>query len=125
MDKPKEEFTNIDEYIALYPKEVQERMQKIRQMVKEIAPEAVETISYRIPTFKLNGKAFAYFAGFAKHIGMYPFPSGVIEFQEAAKDYETSKGTVKFPHDKPIPYELVKKMVLFRLNENIANAKKK
>lgn len=109
----------IDEYIALYPAPVQELLQKMRQIIHEAAPEATEAISYGIPTFKLNGN-LVHFGGYQEHIGFYPAPRGIEAFQKELAEYEGGKGTVKFPLDKPIPFELVKKIVEFRAQEQRA-----
>ena len=114
-------FTTINEYISMFPKEVQERLTQLRQVIHETAPEATETISYKIPTFELYGKYLVYFAAFKNHIGFYPFPSGVEMFKEESSDYVTATGTIQFPHDKPIPFDLVKKVVKFRMQENKRN----
>ena len=93
----------IDSYIEQFPEETREKMENIRQIIKEVAPEANETISYGIPTFKLKTN-LVHFAGYKKHIGFYPTPSGIEAFKQELSEYEVSKGTVKFPLDKPIPY---------------------
>jgi uncharacterized protein YdhG (YjbR/CyaY superfamily) len=112
--------TTIDEYIALYPKDVQVLLEKLRKTIRDVVPEATEAISYGIPTFKLNGKNLVHFGGYAKHIGFYPAPKGIEAFKEELSVYEGGKGTVQFPLDKPIPYDLVKKIVAFRASENLA-----
>lgn len=106
----------IDKYISKFPEEVRNRLQKIREVIKEAAPNSVETISYGIPTFK-QGTNLVHFAGYKKHVGFYPTPSGIEAFREEFSAYEVSKGTVKFPHDKPVPYDLIKRIVEFRVNE--------
>lgn len=107
----------IDDYIALYPKEVQIVLEKLRKVIRGVVPEASETISYGIPTFKLMGKNLVHFGGYAKHIGFYPSPKGIEAFKEELSVYEGGKGTVQFPLDKPIPYDLVKRIVIFRAKE--------
>lgn len=109
----------IDTYITQFPPEVQEILQRIRKIIAEIAIDAVETINYQIPTFKLNGKNLVHFAGYKKHIGFYPTPTGIEKFKTELSKYETSKGAVKFPLNKPIPYELIDMIVRFRVNEQI------
>ncbi len=109
--------TTIDEYIALYPKDVQELLEKFRKTIHEVAPEATEAISYGIPTFKLRGKNLVHFGGYAKHIGFYPAPKGIEAFKEELSAYEGGKGTVQFPLDGPIPFNLVKKIVAFRVKD--------
>lgn len=111
-------FATIDEYISIFPENVQEILKKLRQAIRESAPKAKEAISYKIPTFKLNGN-LVHFAAYKKHIGFYPTPSGIEAFKMELSPYEASKGTIKFPLDKPIPYELVKKIVKFRVKENL------
>jgi uncharacterized protein YdhG (YjbR/CyaY superfamily) len=107
---------NIDEYISGFPGDVQEKLNTIRQIIKEEAPGARESISYGMPAFKLNGNVI-YFAGFKSHIGLYPAPSAVVSFRKELAPYQTSTGTIKFPLDKLIPYELIKKIVKFRMSE--------
>ena len=118
--------TNIDEYIAGFPTQVQEILQKIRQTIHTAAPEAQETINYAIPTFTLKGN-LVHFAAFEKHIGFYPAPSGIERFKEELSAYESAKGSVQFPLDRPIPYDLISTIVKFRVQENLqrAQAKKK
>lgn len=113
--------TTIDEYIASAPIEVQEILQKIRATVKAAAPEAEEAISYQMPTFRLKGN-LVHFAAFKNHIGFYPIPSGIEAFKEELSAYEGGKGSVRFPLDRPIPYELISKIVKFRMQENLEKA---
>ncbi len=115
----KKEFTTIDEYIATFPKTTQTTLQTLRQAIKEAAPDAQETISYQMPAFKQNG-ILVYFAAFKNHIGFFPTASAVEAFKEKLKGYKTSKGTVQFPLGEPIPLELVKEMVRFKVKENAA-----
>ena len=115
---------NIDEYIAQFPNEVQEKLQRLRETIREAAPDAVEKISYQMPTFYLGGN-LVHFAAYQNHIGFYPTPSGIEKFTEALSRYEGGKGSVKFPLNQPIPYDLVREIVLFRVNENLEKAKKK
>ncbi len=107
----------VDAYIAGFPKVVQDTLQQIRKIIKDAAPEAEETIKYRIPTFVLNGN-LVHFAAFQKHIGFYPTPSGIEQFKEALSAYRSAKGSVQFPLDAPIPYNLIKNIVKFRVKEN-------
>jgi len=107
----------IDDYIAEFPDDIQVRLSKLRQAINEAAPNATETISYRMPTFKLNGN-LVHFAAFKKHIGFYPTPSAISAFEKELLPYNTSKGAVQFPYDKPIPYKLVEKIVRYRVKEN-------
>lgn len=114
----------IDEYIALFPKDVQAILEKIRATIKKSAPTAQETINYQIPTFTINGN-LVHFAAFKSHIGFYPTPSGVEKFKEELSIYEGAKGSVKFPLDKPIPYTLIGKIVKFRVKETLEKAEAK
>jgi len=111
-------FKNIDEYIATFPKNVQIILEELRQAVREAAPEAKEVISYQMPAFKQKG-ILIWFAAYENHIGFYPTASGIETFKEKLSAYETSKGTVRFPLNKPIPSDLVKEIVLFRVKENL------
>jgi len=111
-------FKNIDEYIATFPKNVQIILEEFRQAVREAAPEAKEVISYQMPAFKQKG-ILIWFAAYENHIGFYPTASGIDAFKEKLSAYETSKGTVRFPLNKPIPSDLVKEIVLFRVKENL------
>ena len=113
--KPK--FTTMDAYIASVPKEIQDILEKIRQTIRKAAPGAVEAISYQIPTFKLNGKNLVHFAAWKDHIGFYATPSGNAAFKKELSRYKVAKGSIQFPLDEPIPYDLVAKMVLFRVKE--------
>jgi uncharacterized protein YdhG (YjbR/CyaY superfamily) len=114
---------NIDEYIAGFPNNVREILEQIRMTIREAAPGAEETISYQIPTFTLKGKYLVYFAAYKKHIGLYPAPRGVEKFKEELSLYEGGKGTVRFQLDKPIPFGLIKRIVKFRVKENLERAK--
>jgi uncharacterized protein YdhG (YjbR/CyaY superfamily) len=118
MDASKKHYTTIDEYITSFPADVREILEKMRQAIHEAAPDATETISYQMPTFRLHGKNLVYFAGFQHHIGFYPVPSGIEAFKKELSVYKQGKGSVQFPLDQPIPYELVKKIVRFRAGEN-------
>ena len=93
-------------------------MKNIRQTIRKAAPEAVETISYQMPTFKLSGKFLVSFAAWKNHIGLYPIPSGTEAFKKEISPYRGAKSTARFPIGEPIPYDLVKQMVMFRMKEN-------
>jgi uncharacterized protein YdhG (YjbR/CyaY superfamily) len=121
MDK---KIDAIDEYIANFPEDVQNLLQEVRKVIQSTAPEAVEAISYGIPTFKLEGN-LVHFGGFKDHIGFYPAPRGLEKFKEELSGYEGSKGTVKFPLDKPIPYDLIRKITAFRVQDNLEKAEAK
>ncbi len=111
-------YHNIDEYIASFQNDIQEILQKIRRLIQKTAPDATEAMSYGVPAFNLNGN-LVLFAAFKKHIGLYPEPSGIEAFKKELSEYETAKGTIKFPLDRPIPYDLVKKIVKYRVKENL------
>jgi len=117
------QFKTIDEYIKIFPQDVQSILERMRQTIRKATPEAVESISYQMPTFKLNGKNLVYFAGYKNHIGFYPVPSGIRAFKKELSQYKTGKGSVQFPIDKPVPYDLVKKIVMFRVKENMKKKK--
>jgi uncharacterized protein YdhG (YjbR/CyaY superfamily) len=119
MATSKNQFKNMDEYIETFPEDVQIILEKMRQTIKKAAPEAEEGISYQMHTFKLNGKNLVHFAAFKNHIGFYPIPSGIEAFKEELSLYKQGKGSVQFPMDKPIPYDLVKKIVDYRAKENL------
>ena len=120
----KAQYSTIDEYITMFPDEIQAILQRLRQTIHKAAPEATEAISYQMPTFKLNGN-LVHFAAFKSHIGFYPVPSGIEAFREELEPYIKGKGTIQFPLDKPIPYDLVEKTVEFRVKENLAKKKAK
>jgi uncharacterized protein YdhG (YjbR/CyaY superfamily) len=111
----------IDEYISGFPPDVQEKLTRIRSIINDAAPQAEETIKYQIPTFVLNGN-LVHFAAFKSHIGLYPTPSGIEKFKDELKDVEISKGTIRFPLDRPIPYDLISEIVSFRVQENLDRA---
>ena len=114
------QYKTIDEYIRTFPEDVQSILEKIRRTIREAAPGAVEAISYQMPTFKLNGRNLVHFAAFKSHIGFYPIPSGIEAFKEELSPYKQGKGSVQFPLDKPIPYDLVERIVKYRVKENLA-----
>lgn len=117
MPTYKKEFQTIDEYIKTLPKDVQSVLEKTRQTIRKAAPGAVETISYQIPTFKLNDKNLVHFAAFKNHIGFYPTPSGIEAFKKELSQYKVAKGSVQFLLNRPIPYDLLEKIVIFRSKE--------
>jgi uncharacterized protein YdhG (YjbR/CyaY superfamily) len=117
---------NIDDYIVLFPETTQKGLGQIRAAIKKAAPKAEEAISYGIPAFNLNGRYLVYFAGYKKHVSIYPVPSGNKIFEKDFTPYYTSgKGTIQFPIDKPIPIRLVTKIVKFRMKENSEKEKSK
>ena len=118
------EYTNINSFIAGFPKEIQAILERIRSTIQQAAPEAKEAIKYGMPTFVLNGN-LVHFAAYKSHIGFYPAPSGIDTFIEELAPYRTGKGTLQFPIDKPIPLDLITKVVKFRVEENLKKRKKK
>lgn len=121
MEENKTTYQSIDEYILHFSPEVQEILIKLRMVIKEAAPEAEEKISWQMPTFALHGN-LVHFAAHKNHIGFYPAPSGIEEFKQELSGYKGAKGSVQFPIKKPMPYELISKMVKFRVAENIKKA---
>jgi len=111
----------IDEYIADFPPDIQEILEKIRLIIREAAPDAEETIKYRMPTFTLKGN-LVHFAAFKKHIGFYPTPTGTEKFSNEISVFQGAKGSIRFPLDKPIPYDLIRRIVGFRVKENLDKA---
>jgi uncharacterized protein YdhG (YjbR/CyaY superfamily) len=109
--------TTIDVYIRTFPKTVQVKLQQLRRIVAKAAPGAEERISYRMPAFFLNG-VLVYFAAFTRHIGLYPTSSGIEAFKNELAGYKSSKGAVQFPLDEPLPADLIRRMVRFRVKEN-------
>lgn len=115
----------VDEYIAGFPKEVQKVLVKVRMTIRKAAPRAEETIKYKMPTFTLNGNLI-YFAAFKKHIGLYSMPrTGIEKFKKELSRYQGEKGSVKFPLDEPIPFDLIEKIVKRRVKENLEKSKTK
>jgi uncharacterized protein YdhG (YjbR/CyaY superfamily) len=114
---------SIDEYIAGFPPETQKVLQELRALIKASAPDATETISYAIPTFDLNGRHLVHFAGYARHIGFYPIPSALEAFQEELKPCKSGKGSAQFPLGQPLPTDLIRRIVEFRVEESNAKAK--
>lgn len=118
--------TNIDAYIARFPKDVQRILEQLRTTIRKAAPDAEEAISYQMPTFRLKGN-LVHFAAYKNHIGFYPTPSGIEKFKKELSVYGGAKGSVKFPIDKPLPFDLISEIAKFRVQENLerAQAKKK
>ncbi len=124
MTSPKPQ--DIDEYIAMFPPGTRDFLEQIRATIRRVVPAAVETISYGMPAFNLNGTYLIYFAAYKKHIGLYPVPNGNDELDKEFASYKTSgKGTIQFPLSKPMPIELITKIVMFRVKENIEKVAKK
>lgn len=124
MEKSKNTFENIDEYISQFQPDVQEKLQALRKTIKEIVPNAVEKISYQMPTFAVH-KNLVHFAAFKNHIGFYPGASGIEAFKEELSIYKGAKGTVQFPINDPLPFELIKEIVKFRVIEDRKKAEEK
>lgn len=124
MDEHKAGFSSIDAYIATFPEEIQTRLHAMRVTIRAAAPDAEETISYQMPTFRLKGN-LVHFAAFTNHIGFYPAPSGIAAFREALARYKGAKGSVQFPLNEPLPLELVAAITRFRVAENLAAAEAK
>jgi len=121
MEAEKSHPTTIDEYIAQFPEDVQRILAKVREVIRGSAPQAIEKISYQMPAFYLSGM-LVWFAGYKHHIGFYPKGSGIEAFKEELSGYKWAKGSVQFPLDEPIPYELIRKIVKFRVAENLKNS---
>ena len=115
-------YSSIDEYIALFPEDIQARLQALRNAIHEAAPDAQEKISYQMPTFYLKGN-LVHFAAFKNHIGFYPAPSGIEAYQEELAKYKTSKGAIQLPLDEPLPLGLVQEIVRYRVAENLKQSK--
>jgi uncharacterized protein YdhG (YjbR/CyaY superfamily) len=118
------EYTDINAFVAEFPEEVQKILEKVRATIQKAAPEAKEAIKYGMPTFVLNGN-LVHFAAYKNHIGFYPAPTGIDAFMDELAIYRTGKGTIQFPIDKPIPFDLITKVVKFRVAENLKKGKKK
>ncbi len=114
----KKPFTTIDGYISTFPADIQAILENVRQAIQKAAPEAAETISYGIPTFNLNGKHLVFFAGWKHHVSLYPLPAGDEAFQQEISYYKRAKGSIQFPLDKPIAYDLVEQIVTLLIKEN-------
>lgn len=112
-------FQTVDEYIAQYHDDIRKRMEMLRELIHQCSPEITEKISWGMPTFVLNGN-LVHFSGQKRHIGFHPAPSAIEEFSQQLTEYRCSKGTVQLPYDKPMPYDILRKMVLFRVKENLA-----
>lgn len=124
MEENKITHMTVDEYILQCPLEVQEILEALRKVIKESAPDAQEKISWQMPTYVLHGN-LVHFAAHKKHIGFYPGPSGIEVFKNELSEYKSSKGAVQFPIGKPMPYELISRIVKFRVAENIKDAEEK
>jgi uncharacterized protein YdhG (YjbR/CyaY superfamily) len=117
------DYIDIDAYISTFPGEIKELLKQVRMTIRNAAPEAKESISYGMPAYKLNGKPLIYFAGFKNHIGFYATPTGHKEFAEELSKYKQGKGSVQFPIKEPIPLDLIRRITIFRVKENLSRAK--
>ena len=115
-------FDSMDQYIAAFPKDTQQVLEELRSTIKAAAPEVVEKITYQMPTFDLNGRHLVYFSAWKHHIGLYPIPAGDEAFQQEISQYKSAKSSLNFPIDKPLPLELIRKFVKFRVVESLENA---
>ena len=115
----------VDEYIKSFPENIQDRLRQIRAVIRKNAPEAEESMAYKMPAYKTNGKPLVYFAGFKNHIGFYATPTGHAQFAKDLSQYRQGKGSVQFPLDKPLPLDLITKIVKFRVDENSIKKPKK
>jgi len=122
MTPPRIKFDNIDDYIASFPHETQLILEQLRLTIRKAAPDAKETINYGIPTFTLKGN-LVHFAAFKNHVGFYPTPSGIEAFKKELSVYEGAKGSVKFPISELLPFDLIRKIVEFRVKEGLEKAK--
>ncbi len=110
--------SSIDEYLAPFPPETRKALEEMRALIGASAPDATETIAYAMPTFDLNGRHLVHFAGFAHHVGLYPIPTAIEAFKEELAPYRQGKGSVQFPLDQPLPADLIRRIVEFRVAEN-------
>lgn len=114
----------IDEYIEEFPAETQAVLKELRALIRATAPDATETISYAMPTFDLSGRHLVHFAGFKHHVGLYPMPSGIEAFKEELEPYKNAKGSVQFPLGRPMPWDLIRRMLEYRVAENARTTSK-
>jgi uncharacterized protein YdhG (YjbR/CyaY superfamily) len=118
----KNEYKSVDEYIKSFPDNIQVLLKKIRATILKSAPQAIESISYSMPAYKTNGKPLVYFAAFKNHIGFYATPTGHSEFKSELSNYKQGKGSVQFPLNKPIPYDLIARIVEFKAIQNVVKS---
>ncbi|MBL8014691.1 MAG: DUF1801 domain-containing protein [Candidatus Doudnabacteria bacterium] len=116
---PRHRFQSVDEYVQSFPAATQEVLEKIRSTIKEQVPEVTEVISYNIPCFNYQGKYLIYFAGYAKHVAVYPVHPEEYPFAEQLQEYASGKATLQFPLSKPIPYDLIKKILKHKITETL------
>jgi uncharacterized protein YdhG (YjbR/CyaY superfamily) len=124
MESSTKQFKTIDEYISMFPEDVRTILINLRQTIRDAAPEAQETINYQMPTFTLNGN-LVHFAAFKNHIGFYPTPTGIEAFKDELSAYKGAKGSVQFPIDQPLPLPLIRRIVEYRVKENLERKPKK
>lgn len=124
MKTDREAPKNIDEYIAGFPKDVQSILERIRKTIEKAAPDAEEAIKYQMPTFTLQGN-LVHFAAYKNHIGLYPTPNAILKFKKELSGYQSAKGSVQFPLNEPMPFDLITKIVKFRVKENLEKAEAK
>ena len=116
-------MNEVDKYISSFPADIQQILNKIRKIIREEAPDAIESVTYKMPAYKTNGRPLIYFAGFSKHIGLYATPSAHTSFSDELSEYKHGKGSVQFPIDQPIPYDLIRSIVKFKVIENESSRK--
>lgn len=124
MDASKRQFKTMDEYINTFPENVRNILNELRQTIREAAPEAEETVNYQMPTFTLHGN-LVHFGAFKNHIGFYPTPTGIEAFKKELAPYQGAKGSVQFPMDQPLPLALIRRIVEYRVKENLERKQKK
>jgi uncharacterized protein YdhG (YjbR/CyaY superfamily) len=124
MESNEVRFNSVDEYIAAFPEDIQIILQQIRETIQAAAPDAIEKISYQMPTFAQNGN-LVHFAAFKTHIGFYPTPSGTEAFKEEIARYQSGMGSIQFPLDEPMPLDLITRIVKMRVAENLQKAESK
>lgn len=124
MAASRRQFKTMDEYINAFPEDIRHILTELRQTIREVAPDAEETINYQIPTFTLNGN-LVHFAAFENHIGFYPTPSGMEAFNKELSGYKGAKGSVQFPVNEPLPLPLIRRIVEYRVKENLERKPKK
>ncbi|MCC7018398.1 MAG: DUF1801 domain-containing protein [Ardenticatenales bacterium] len=120
MQAKRDDSSAVDAYIATFPDGIQQVLSAVRAVIRSAAPEAIEGISYQMPAFAANGKYFVYYAAYKKHIGLYPAPVGVAEFDADVAAYGAGKATLRFPYDQPLPLDLIRRIVRFRLDDAAA-----
>jgi uncharacterized protein YdhG (YjbR/CyaY superfamily) len=123
MNKSESKCQSVDEYISGFPKNIQDKLKSIRMIIKKAAPDALETISYQMPAYKLNG-ILLYFAGYKNHIGFYPLASAIKAFKSKIESYSYSKGSIQFPIDEKLPKDLIEEIAEYRVAENAEKVRK-